>query len=87
MLLIQTPWHEEDLQGKIQKHAKQTGEHWRVVSMPALSEGPDVDPLRRDRGRTALWPERYDAPPSPESEACKAATGFQRHVSVPSAAG
>ena len=59
LVVIQTPWHEEDLQGKIQKHAKQTGEQWRIVRMPALSEGEDVDPLRRPENEP-LWPERYD---------------------------
>jgi predicted phage terminase large subunit-like protein len=59
LVVIQTPWHEEDLQGKIQKHAKQTGEQWRIIRMPALSEGEDVDPLRRAEGEP-LWPARYD---------------------------
>jgi predicted phage terminase large subunit-like protein len=59
IICIQTPWHEEDLQGKIQKHAKLTGETWRVVHMPALSDGPTVDPLGRAEGEP-LWPERYD---------------------------
>lgn len=59
LVVIQTPWHEEDLQGKIQKHAKITGEQWDTVHLPALSEGADVDPLHRDAG-CPLWPERYD---------------------------
>ena len=59
VLLIQTPWHEEDLQGKIQKHAQQTGEAWEIVHLPALSDGPAVDPLGRADGEP-LWPDRYD---------------------------
>ena len=59
LVVIQTPWHEEDLQGKIQKHAKITGEQWRIVHMPALSDGPELDPLGRAEGEP-LWPDRYD---------------------------
>jgi predicted phage terminase large subunit-like protein len=58
VIVIQTPWHEDDLQGKIQANAKISGEQWDVIRMPALSEGPDIDPLRRPAGEP-LWPERY----------------------------
>ena len=59
VILIQTRWHEEDLAGRVLKHAKETGEVWTVLNMPALSLGCDIDPLGRDAG-AALWPERYD---------------------------
>jgi hypothetical protein len=59
VLLMNTRWHEDDLSGRILKNAKQTGEQWRILSLPALSAGPTVDPLGRPEG-AALWPERYD---------------------------
>jgi hypothetical protein len=59
IILIQTRWHEEDLAGKILKHAAETGERWDTLHLPALSEGPDVDALGRAVGEP-LWPERYD---------------------------
>ena len=58
VIVIQTPWHEDDLQGRIQANAKTSGEQWDIIRMPALSEGADVDPLRRPAGEP-LWPERY----------------------------
>ena len=42
--------------GRILKHAKNNGQRWRVVSLPALA-GED-DPLGRAPGE-ALWPEMY----------------------------
>jgi hypothetical protein len=59
IVVIQTRWHEEDLVGKILTHAKETGEHWDVLHLPALSEGRDVDALGRELGEP-LWPDRYD---------------------------
>jgi predicted phage terminase large subunit-like protein len=59
ILEIQTPWHEDDLQGRILANAKSTGETWEIIHLPALSEGPDVDCLGRPEGEP-LWPERFD---------------------------
>jgi predicted phage terminase large subunit-like protein len=53
--LIQTRWHQDDLAGRILADAEQ-GEHWDVISLPAIAE--EDDPLGRDPG-AALWPERF----------------------------
>jgi predicted phage terminase large subunit-like protein len=56
IVIIQTRWHRDDLTGRILKHAKNNGQRWRVVSLPALAG--DDDPLGRAPGE-ALWPEMY----------------------------
>src|SRR5206468_3028498 len=40
IILIQTRWHEDDLAGRLLKEAEDGGEHWDVISLPALSEPP-----------------------------------------------
>ncbi len=57
VILIQTRWHEDDLAGKVLSQAKQTGERWEVLNLPALAE--KNDPVGRTPGQ-ALWPERFD---------------------------
>ena len=57
VILIQTRWHEDDLAGRILNHAKETGEEWTIVNLPALAEPGDA--LGREPG-DPLWPERYD---------------------------
>lgn len=61
MVLIQTRWHEDDLAGRLLKEAANGGEHWDVLSLPALAEESSAgsDPLRRLPGE-ALCPERFD---------------------------
>jgi predicted phage terminase large subunit-like protein len=56
IVLIMTRWHSLDLAGQLLEQAKDGGESWDVVSLPALAE--DNDPLGRSAG-VALWPERY----------------------------
>ena len=56
IVLIQTRWHGSDLAGQLLEQAKDGGEAWDVVSLPALAE--ENDPLGRQPGN-ALWPERY----------------------------
>jgi len=58
VILIQTRWHEDDLAGRILAAAKDNGEKWVVVNLPALAE--TNDPLGREIDEP-LWPERYDA--------------------------
>ena len=48
VILIQTRWHEDDLAGRLLKDGDNGGEHWDVLSLPAIAE----------RGE-ALWPERF----------------------------
>ena len=57
MILIQTRWHDADLAGRLLSEAKNGGEAWDVVSLPALAD--DNDPLGRAPG-AALCPERFD---------------------------
>jgi len=37
IILIQTRWHEDDLAGRLLNEAKNGGEHWEVVSLPAIA--------------------------------------------------
>src|SRR3990172_2712893 len=52
IILIETRWHEDDLAGRILRSAKETGEHWDIISFPAIAE---EDEEHRKKGE-ALWP-------------------------------
>ena len=54
-----TRWAERDIHGSLEAEERAGGEKWESLILPALSEGEDVDTLRRPTGR-ALWPARYD---------------------------
>lgn len=58
IVIIQTRWSEDDLAGRILRHARDTGERWTVLSLPALAEEGDL--LGRRPGE-ALWPSRFPA--------------------------
>lgn len=47
-VIIATRWHADDLIGRVLKTAEETGEHWRILSFPAIG----------DDG-AALWPEQW----------------------------
>lgn len=55
--LVLTPWHEDDLRGRIL--ASSEAGRWTVLRLPALAE--ENDPLGRNVGE-ALCPERFDVP-------------------------
>jgi len=57
IVLIQTRWHEDDLAGRLLADMQAGGDHWEVISLPALAE--DNDPLGRSVGQP-LWPEWED---------------------------
>ncbi len=57
VILIQTRWHEDDLAGRILAHARETGEQWTIINLPAMAESGDA--LARHPGEP-LWPDRYD---------------------------
>lgn len=59
IMLINTHWHEDDLAGRLIDEMKAGGEQWRVVSMQAIYDGTEADPLDRSIGQ-ALWPEWED---------------------------
>lgn len=59
IVLIMTRWHEDDLVGRVLRQAKETGEHWHVLSLPAILDCPPCDGDPRQLG-DALWPSKYD---------------------------
>jgi hypothetical protein len=52
IVMIQTPWHEDDLRARVVQDEGDiaAGGRWRVVVMPALCTHPDTDPLGRQSG-------------------------------------
>lgn len=88
VVLMQTRWHEDDLGGRILKHAKETGEEWEVISMPAISQegSPDeyslceglypLEVLKRRKAEvgTYWWSAMYQQTPTPEEGGV-----FKRH--------
>lgn len=58
VIIIMTRWHELDLAGLLLEDARQGGEPWEVISLPALAEVGD--PLGRAPG-DPLWPEWFTA--------------------------
>lgn len=56
IILIMTRWHSLDLAGQLLEEAKNGGEQWEVVSLPAIAEANDA--IGRQPGE-ALWPDRY----------------------------
>jgi predicted phage terminase large subunit-like protein len=57
IVLIQTRWHEDDLAGRLLADMASGGDHWDVISLPAIAEAGD--PLGRPPG-APLWPEWED---------------------------
>jgi len=58
VLITQTRWDVNDLSGRILKQMEEGGDHWEILSLPAIktAEGHPRDP--REEGE-ALWPERH----------------------------
>jgi len=58
VIVLQTRWHEDDLAGRLQLHAKENpdADQWMVVSYPAIATCDDAHRKTGD----ALHPERYD---------------------------
>jgi len=49
IILIQTRWHEDDLAGRLLREASEEGgEHWEVISLPALAERSEDTPNRSE---------------------------------------
>lgn len=64
MCILMTRWHEDDLTARVLQMAKDTGEDWLHISLPALCLDP-TDDIEQWLGRKkgdALWPTRYDVP-------------------------
>lgn len=62
IVLIMTNWHEDDLAGRLLTEAREGGDEWTVLRLPAVAEGNEwiSGKLRRREGEP-LWPEKYDA--------------------------
>lgn len=63
ILLIGTRWNEDDIQGRLSDprnpcYDAEEAKTWTFLRVPAISEGEEVDPLKRPIG-TALWPKRF----------------------------
>lgn len=58
VLVIQTRWNEDDLAGRLIRAEKEGGEHYEVLSFPAIAA--EMDELQREKGEV-LCPERFDA--------------------------
>ncbi len=58
VIIVMTRWHEDDIAGRLIAEARDGGEPWEIINLPALAG--DDDPLDRKPG-AALWPERYSA--------------------------
>jgi len=63
ILLIQTRWHQDDLVGRLtdpsnSHYDPEEAAEWKIIDLPALSFGKEVDPLGRDEGQP-LWPGRF----------------------------
>lgn len=48
MILIQTRWHEDDLAGRLLKEQEHGGEHWDVISLPAIAVRDADTPVSTD---------------------------------------
>lgn len=59
IVLIMTRWHEDDLVGRVLRQAKDTGEQWRVLSLPAILDCAACPGDPREMG-DALWPARFN---------------------------
>lgn len=59
IVIIATRWHEEDLTGEIlRKSAAGDIEPFELISLTAICEDPENDPMGRKYGE-ALWPSQY----------------------------
>lgn len=62
IVIIATRWHEDDLTGEIlKKSEKGEIEPFELISLPAICEDPENDPMGRPYGE-ALWPSQYPVP-------------------------
>ncbi len=83
IVVINTRWHDDDLSGRLLEQAKNGGDRWEVVSLPAIDEKgnalwSDRYPIDRLLRIKAVLPERdwtalYQQQPSPDD-----GTFFQR---------
>lgn len=53
IILMHTRWHKDDLAGRVIEDAKEGGDEWKVLSLPAIAL--ENDPMGREPGEP-LWP-------------------------------
>ena len=64
IIICATPWHEDDLIGRVLAQAKQTGEVWHIIRFPAIADGEGAGAYEATIGDDprevgeALWPGR-----------------------------
>lgn len=59
IVIIATRWHEDDLTGEILKKSERGEiEPFELISLPAICEEPEKDPMGRSYGE-ALWAQQY----------------------------
>jgi predicted phage terminase large subunit-like protein len=59
VIVIATRWHEDDLSGELLKKSEKGDiEPFELISLPAICEDPENDPMGRAYGE-ALWPSQY----------------------------
>lgn len=56
IVIIATPYHKDDLMGRLLKEQDQGGDQWRVIKFPAIATDNDI--LGRKPGE-ALWPQKW----------------------------
>lgn len=56
-VVVMTRWHDDDLVGRILDNARDGGEEWEYIRIPALADS-ERDILGREIGE-AIWPERW----------------------------
>lgn len=60
VLLTLTRWHEDDLGGALLREAKEGGEPWHVIRLPAIATGPDHErPYDTRPFGEPLWPDQF----------------------------
>jgi hypothetical protein len=81
VVLIMTRWHPDDLAARVlaDEGREEDGGRWRVVHLPALSLGANVDPLGRPHGEPLPHPK---IPPSDREAAMEHWRGRRRASSV-----
>mgnify|MGYP003641440022 CR=1 FL=1 len=66
IIICATPWHEDDLIGRVLRSAKRVGEIWHILRFPAIFDGESAGEYEASTGQddrrfgNALWPRKMD---------------------------
>jgi predicted phage terminase large subunit-like protein len=92
IILIMTRWHEDDLAGRLLERAKKGGEQWRVISLPAMTEGQPLWPEWFNLGELEAikstlpveeWQALYQQDPTPDDGIYFKREWFRRYTDLP----